>query len=314
MSIIELIQLDFPFTTRELGSLIVTAPNRYKLHEIEKRNGRGKRVIAQPTAEVKVLQRWVISQFFGSLPIHDAAIAYRKGLSIKDHARVHAGNRYLLKMDFKDFFPSIYASDFIYHAKKYLNLSEQDLTALTYILFRHDRDSDQLILSIGAPSSPVVSNTLLYEFDTKLTEFCARNGVVYSRYADDLAFSTSLPKVLDDVHKFIKKLCESLTSPRLRINQDKTVFTSKKKKRQLTGLVLSNEGTVSLGRNKKREIRAMAHKYSQGKLDVDQVNKLRGLLAYAYSIDPEYLDSISNMIGLDMLNALKHSTAVKQSS
>lgn len=310
MRIIELIQLDLPFTTRELGSLIVTAPKRYKLHEIEKRNGRGKRLIAQPTAEVKILQRWVMTHFFESLPIHGAAIAYRKGLNIKDHARIHAENRYLLKMDFKDFFPSIYASDFIYHAKKYLDLSEQDLKGLTYILFRHDRDSDQLILSIGAPSSPAVSNTLLYDFDTRVSEFCDSKDVVYSRYADDLAFSTSAPKVLDEVHKFIEKLCNSMDSPRLKINQEKTVFTSKKRKRQLTGLVLTNEGKVSLGRNKKREIRAMAHQYSQGKLGVEEVNKLRGLLAYAYSIDPEYLDTIADMIGLDMLNALKNTSAV----
>lgn len=96
-----------PFSEHELIVLIATASSRYKVHYIEKRSGRGRRLIAQPTREIKFLQRMLVKHELGALPIHEAAMAYRAGLSIADHARPHAGGRYLLKLDFKDFFPSI---------------------------------------------------------------------------------------------------------------------------------------------------------------------------------------------------------------
>ena len=96
-----------PFSERDLALLIITAPNRYKNHYIEKRHGRGRRLISQPTAEVKLLQRLLIEHELSGLPIHRAATAYRKKRSILDHATPHASARYLLKLDFKDFFPSL---------------------------------------------------------------------------------------------------------------------------------------------------------------------------------------------------------------
>lgn len=60
MSVIEIILKDFPLGREEALHLIQTAPARYKVHEIEKRNDRGKRTIAQPTAEIKMLQRLML--------------------------------------------------------------------------------------------------------------------------------------------------------------------------------------------------------------------------------------------------------------
>ena len=96
-----------PFSEWELVALIHTAPLRYKDHYILKRNGRGRRLISQPTLELKFLQRLLVSKEFVNLPMHDAAVAYRRCHSIKDHAAPHASNKYLLKLDFKDFFPSL---------------------------------------------------------------------------------------------------------------------------------------------------------------------------------------------------------------
>jgi hypothetical protein len=92
--------------------------------------------------------------------------------------------------------------------------------------------------------------------------------------------------------------------PRLQLNDAKTVFTSKKHRRQLTGLVLSNEGKPSLGREKKRLIRSMAHHYSLNQLEPDQVPHLRGLLAFSFSIEPLFFSSISRMIGEESFQRL----------
>ncbi|MGB8516942.1 MAG: retron St85 family RNA-directed DNA polymerase [Gallionella sp.] len=304
MEIIERIQSDFALSEHDVRVLLFTASYRYKSHSIEKRHGRGKRLIAQPTAEIKILQRWAIEQYVAKLPIHKAATAYRLGVSIKEHAETHANNRYLLKLDFKDFFPSILGLHFEMHLKSHTEISEVDANHLMRLLFRFDREAKDYVLSIGAPSSPAVSNTVMYDFDSAVSDFCSKHNIVYSRYADDLALSTNTPKVLNDAFEYIQKLCRESPYPRLRLNDEKTVFTSKKHRRQLTGLVLTNDGKLSLGREKKRLIRSMAHRYSLKQLDQEQTAHLRGLLAFSYSIEPLFFSSISRMIGEESFQRL----------
>jgi RNA-directed DNA polymerase len=87
MNLIERIQKDFSLSLHDVHVLVFTASRRYKLHYIEKRHGRGKRLIAQPTAEIKMLQRWAVEKYLHLLPIHKVATAYRPRVSIKDHAK-----------------------------------------------------------------------------------------------------------------------------------------------------------------------------------------------------------------------------------
>lgn len=304
MNIFEHIQSDFSLSERDVRVLLFTAAYRYKLHYIEKRHGRGKRLIAQPTAEIKLLQHWALEKYVNHLPVHKAATAYRLGISIKDHASIHADNRYLLKLDFQDFFPSILGKHFLMHLKSHASIVDDDANLLMRLLFRFDREVQDYVLSIGAPSSPAVSNTIMYDFDNKLTNYCRRHDIVYTRYADDLALSTSKPKVLNDAFDFVRRFCSDMPYPRLQLNDAKTVFTSKKHRRQLTGLILSNDGKPSLGREKKRLIRSMAHHFSLGELPEDQILHLRGLLAFAFSIEPLFFSSINRMIGDEAFHRL----------
>lgn len=297
MNVIKTILQEFPLGLQEVERLIRTAPSRYKVHEIEKRNGHGKRIIAQPTAEIKLLQRYLLERYISNLPVSDAAKAYRLNHSIHDHAYPHAKNQYLLKLDFKDFFSSIRAVDFIKHLRKYSTPDREDAKTLSRVFFWRPKGQRDLILSIGAPSSPAISNTVLFDFDSVLIEYCAKNRITYTRYADDLALSTNQPNILNDALKYVITLCHRLKSPRLTLNEDKTVFTSKKHHRQLTGLVLSNKGTASIGREKKRTIRAMAHHYKQGILSLEDQTKLRGWLAFMKSIDSEFVRAIETKIG-----------------
>jgi RNA-directed DNA polymerase len=304
MNVIDTILQSFPLSRDELLRLIRTAPSRYKVHEIEKRNGRGKRTIAQPTAEIKLLQRFLLQKFVASLPVSDAAKAYRTGQGIIDHATAHAKNRYLLKLDFKDFFPSIKAGDFVKHLYKYSDLKSEDAKSLSRLFFWRPKGQRALLLSIGAPSSPAISNTLMFDFDTKLTAYCAVNGITYTRYADDLALSTNQPNVLFDAHKFVMALCKGMRSPKLMLNDEKSVFTSKKHHRQLTGLTLSNEGKASIGREKKREIRAMAHHYKLGNLKPEDRSKLRGWIAFTMSVDKAFVQTIEKSVGVENFKIL----------
>ena len=84
-----------------------TSPHRYKVYTIPKRNGKGIRTIAHPSKELKYIQRILFKVLRKLLPVHQSAMAYKKGVGIKDNAAAHVRNSYLLKMDFNNFFPSI---------------------------------------------------------------------------------------------------------------------------------------------------------------------------------------------------------------
>ena len=314
MSLDELISQisdEFLLSRRDVLHLLVTAPARYKVHMIEKRHGRGKREIAQPTKEIKAIQKFVLTSFLADLKIHDAAKAYRKGTSIKQHAEIHVQNSYLLKLDFKDFFPSITGEDLAAYFLEFVTKDIGMVNLLCRLFLFEGKPRGHLRLSIGAPSSPCISNAIMYTFDCEIDTHCKNSNAVYSRYADDIAISTNEPRALDGIKLFVEQLLKRLLYPRLTLNTEKTVFTSKKRNRHLTGLVLSSENEVSIGRDQKRLIRAMAHRYSFGELDDAQTGRLRGLLAYAWSIEPRFVNTVERMIGADKLDQLKRGKDLK---
>ncbi|AIO33207.1 reverse transcriptase family protein [Burkholderia cenocepacia] len=294
-----------PFSERELLMLVLTAPERYKDHYIEKRHGRGKRLISQPTAEIKYLQRLIVARELSELPIHPAATAYRVGCSIKDHALLHASNRYLLKLDFTDFFHSIKQDAVLSCLSRDTSYSVNEQWMLVQLLCHRPRGAGDLQLSIGAPSSPFMSNYVMHEFDNKVDRMCRASGAVYSRYADDMAISSSLPRVLDAVEHQIRALLLEMKSPKLRLNESKTVNVSKKNRRTLVGLTLSNEGSVSIGRDEKRRLRAMMHALTEGRLDVTSVSLLRGKLAFAQSIDSVFVSQLCRRHGFSSVKDIR---------
>lgn len=290
MSIISKIAEALLKTEIEVRILTRSAPFRYKVYLIPKRNSKSKRRIAQPAREIKALQRWLINNFLNMFPVHEAASAYCRGKNIYDNANAHANNAFLLKLDFKDFFPSIKASDL--HSimdKNKVNMPEEDKDAICNMLFWKSRYTRELELSIGAPSSPILSNIILYDFDCKVSSLCEKKCVAYSRYADDLIFSTNEPQVLHAIHLAIEKLCKEIDSPNVVLNEGKTHYTSKKHRRRVTGLIITNEKKISLGRNRKREIRATLHHCISGRLTPSEKVKLAGLLSFAHSIEPDFV-------------------------
>lgn len=304
MSILEALLRDLPLSAMDLVQLVRTAPHRYKVYSIPKRSGKGDRVIAQPAAEVKLLQRWIVENVLVDYPVHDVAVAYREGVGIKHNALRHVKNRFLLKMDFKDFFPSINAAHFELHTRKYAPQYLEDVLILTNILFRAPKGTRDRILSIGAPSSPVVSNSIVYDFDVAMSELAQKHDVTYTRYADDLVFSTNAPSVLRDLHKQVVQVSKSVDYPRLTINEDKTIFASKKVNRIITGLVLSNEGRVSIGWEKKRALRNLVYRFEQGNLAQDKIEWLRGYLAFVRDVEPELFLSLKAKAGARGRSAL----------
>lgn len=276
----------------EVVRFLVNAPKKYRVYKIPKRTS-GHRVIAQPSRELKKYQRAFLE--IQSLPIHEAAMAYRKGLSIKDNALRHKNNRYLLKLDLENFFNSI-SSHLFWHVWQSIQLtpSEKDKLEMERLLFwcPSKVSGGPLVLSIGAPSSPLVSNFFMYDFDMVISEFCSKKDITYTRYADDLTFSTTHKEILFSVPEFVSQQLENLFGNAIRINRKKTVFSSKAHNRHVTGVTINNENNLSIGRERKRYIKHLVHQYQYRKLDEEDIFHLKGLLAFAKHIEPEFVNSL----------------------
>jgi len=293
---------DLLLPKENLEYLIRSAPYRYKVYQIQKRSGTGMRTIAQPAKEIKRLQYWVMNNIFPKMDIHPSAVGYVVGKNIRNNCEPHTDKPYLLKLDFKDFFPSIKGDDFINYAQKNkLPIDENDLERLVKVLFWCQTRQSVLKLSIGAPSSPYLSNAIMYEFDSKITSFCLKKEVAYTRYADDMTFSMHEKKMRGIVYHMVLSVLDQLPYPKLEINNNKIIFASKAHRRMITGLILSNDGTVSIGREKKRCIRAQIHHFIKGSLSEHDRIKLRGMLAFVHDIEPTFVGRMEQRYGEDIL-------------
>lgn len=293
-----------------LKSFISSAPRRYKKYSIPKKNGSGFRIIAQPSKEIKNLQRFTIKCLQEFIKIHYSAHAYVVGKGIKTNAAAHKGNAYILKIDFKDFFHSITPALFIRILKERDNenkLDDEDLFLISHLFFWKLRGNSPLRLSIGAPTSPLISNTIMYGFDEAISDYCAELNIVYTRYADDLTFSANQHDQLLTIPKFVKRSLIEKYNREIRVNNDKTIFCSKAMNRNITGIVLNNNNELSLGRKKKRMISSLVHKFSFSLLNQDEMNYLNGIIGHVYYVEPAFIERLRNKYGDDVIEKIKGS-------
>ncbi|EHH1031117.1 RNA-directed DNA polymerase [Vibrio parahaemolyticus] len=275
------------------------APNKYKVYSIPKRTS-GSRTIAHPSKELKYYQRALAIILRPILTVHIRAYAYRTGLSIKDNAAIHAKNKYLLKMDFNDFFNSITPVMFFKICdKRKIKFSASEQRLLTRMLFWNKSRSanEKLVLSVGAPTSPLVSNFTMSLFDFLLHDECLSRGITYSRYADDITFSTNHKGILFDIPLYVKAVLAERYDYGITINESKTVFSSKAHNRHITGITINNEGKLSLGRERKRVISSLVHQFKLNKLAIEDFAYLQGLLAFAQHIEPAFIIRLKNKYG-----------------
>lgn len=276
-----------------VARLVKTASHQYKEYLIAKRGG-GTRTIFHPSRRLKGLQKWLLNNVIVAWPVHDAATAYRKGRTILDNASRHAGTRFLLRMDLHEFFPSLTADDMDLYRRQRLGLfkdwTEPDFQWFCFLVFRFGR------LTIGAPTSPAISNALCFGLDVRLKGLCELRSVNYTRYADDLFFSADEPGVLSEIEREVKLEISRLDLPRgLQINEAKTRHSSKKGARRVTGITLGSDGNTYVGRQLKRDVRSRIYKLD----NLSQTDRVRlaGMISYLTGFDPEFMNALIRKYG-----------------
>jgi hypothetical protein len=305
LSILKQLHAAYGFEHLHLEELIRRAPYTYKFFSVPKKTG-GMRIIAHPAKETKTVQRWIIANALSTLPIHDCATAYGQGCSIKKNALLHSKNSYLVKLDLRNFFNSIKFADVYQLLVDNLSdlLDESDIQRIAHVSCVKMPGEKELCLSVGAPSSPLLSNSMMFEFDSIVNEWCVDAKITYSRYADDLTFSTNQKGVSSNVLPFVEKALRQLRYPRSKINPEKSIHSSRKFQRRVTGLIIANNNSISLGRDRKREISAMVHKFGNKQLSDDETYRLQGLLGLARDVESSFVDRLSAKYSSKLLSEI----------
>src|SRR5271170_4127367 len=265
MSLLDEMVVCFRIAPADLLRIIETAPARYKQYTIPKRTG-GVRTIAQPSREVKLLQRYIMETKLSAFPIHNAATGYIKRRNILYNAEYHQRSRAILKLDFENFFPSITVNDWTFLLSRFRPavIEGRDLRLYRQVLFWGQQSSIPRCLSIGAPTSPMLSNIMLFRLDTILFRAATNIKVRYTRYADDITVSGDS---IEDVRRFedqVVRILPLIRSPALTLNDKKRGIHLKGQKRMVTGPKITPVSTVSIGRERKRLMSVMLHKVTLG--------------------------------------------------
>lgn len=311
MNYLEHLALSLNSSVASLISGYLKAPKKYKVFKIRKKNNKSFREVAQPSPDIKKIQRAIISTLLKNIPIHPCAKAYIEGVSIYNNAYEHRENSYLLKMDFKDFFPSITPADLLLCFKNNkIELNNFEYNILKHYLFWRKRGERSLRLCIGAPSSPIISNIVMYEFDCKINEYCITHNIPYTRYADDLTFSANEIEKLHAIYDYVTSVILENKSPNITINKSKTRYIGKGRSRRVTGVIITNEGKLGVGRYLRKKVRALLYLYNSKNIRKEDIPYLQGMLAHIKNIEPSYYEKLLQKYEPSLLSRLGKETAI----
>lgn len=279
-----------------------SASARYKVYQIPKRNG-GHRTIAHPSQELKAIQRWLVKAVFNRFAIHEAATAYRPGGGIRVNAERHRTTLFTTRYDFSSFFASFkepQIREFIRSKSPALGieLEDEDIWFICQVVCRHGR------LTIGAPSSPSITNAMMFDFDAEMYSYALDENLVYTRYADDIFVSAYAPYRLADVEDQIRTVKRAIPHLNLRINRRKTTYLSRKYRRSITGVIITPDQRLSLGRERKRYIKGLIHRWRSGKLPPDEFHMMMGLVAFASDVEPAFEESLRTKYGDEAIDLI----------
>jgi len=249
----------------------------YKFHRIPKRDGT-MRMIAEPEPELKQKQqgilRWLTAR--GIRP-SSYAHGFVTGRSTATHTRLHVGRAVVIKVDLKDFFGSTKAPQVI------TALMKAELPGETARSIANTCTLNGT-LPQGAPTSPFLANIAVKGMDVRLAALAKKYDATYSRYADDLCFSSDNPKLNEMLPavEFVIKQCGYM------LNGRKTRVMRKGRRQIVTGIVVNRKANIP--RKLRRNIRAGLHNVkmtlvNNQHFDEKQYESLKGMTAYFQSVN-----------------------------
>lgn len=225
--------------------------NYYFSYKILKKRG-GLREIFAPTSELKEIQRKIANYLIlNKKHCPNVSFGFELNTNMVHGAMKHINKDVVINLDIKNFFKSINKKMINKSLVKTFNINEVPWKLLEIVTLHG-------YLPTGAPSSPVLSNIYCHEMDLDLLKYSRENKLTYSRYADDLTFSTN-EKI--NRKSIIKEITDIINSYKLEVNKQKTKVYKKSYRQEVTGLVVNDK--VNLKREFRYNLKALLYNWNK---------------------------------------------------
>ena len=288
-------KLRFPSFNRKVGHL-----SHYKRFYLPKKSG-GRRLISAPMPQLKAAQYWILENILYKVPSSTAAHGFVPGKSIVTNASHHVAQELVINIDLKDFFPTI---EYKRVKGLFVKLGYSEQIATILALLCTEAPADQVALDgkeyfvasgarslpQGAPSSPALTNLICYQLDNRFVGLAKKFGYHYTRYADDMTFSTS-GEAGDKAGQLLWAVKKVIKEEGFHLHPDKLKVMRKGDKREVTGIVVNEK--LSLDRETLRKFRALLHQIRVSGLKDKQwgngniVSSMEGFANYVAMVKPE---------------------------
>lgn len=225
-----------------------SAKNRYHSFSIKKKSG-GERIINAPNAILKKILDAIHILLTIYAKTHDKATGFVQGKSVVDNAKMHLNRNYVYNIDLQDFFHSfdIWQVKKVFMDKPFALAGEKELLAfLLASACTHTLEIDgkiKKVLPQGSPTSPILTNIICQKMDAQLNRLAQKYRAQYSRYADDISFSSN--KSVFKNPEFLQELTTIITKNKLKINPKKTRLQKKGRRQEVTGLTVNVKPNTS---------------------------------------------------------------------
>jgi retron-type reverse transcriptase len=286
---------------------VASSVDHYTRFEIPKRSG-GRRLVASPKRKLRVAQSWISETVLAALAPSRHATAFRPGTSIVQNAGIHLNAAIVVRLDIKDFFPSI---NFRRVRGYFEQLGYNPGVSTVFGLLCTDAprvkvtldDSIQYVafgeraLPQGACTSPALANLIASRLDARLAALAATipSDWRYTRYADDMIFSSS--QAAANTGRLLKGVEAIVRDEGLALNETKTAVMRAPNRQIVTGLLVGE--TVRLSRRDLRRLRAFLHRCAHegitavsNEIGKDALAVARGRLAYVSMVMPGYATNL----------------------
>lgn len=213
----------------------------YREIMVPKRKNGQFRKLSVPSMALKNMQRWILDSILYKISVNENATGFVPSRSIVTNAYNHLAKKYILKLDIKDFFPSIGFGKVLDVFQK-LGFTKEISSALANICIYKDE------LPQGAPTSPYLANIICKQMDSRISSLCKKYKLNYTRYADDITISGD--RRVFWIEKQIEKIVDSC---HFTLNKEKTVRLKPGDRKRVTGIIVNEK--ISVPKNIKRTLR-----------------------------------------------------------
>lgn len=263
----------------------------YKTFEIPKKNGESRQINA-PQDDLKEIQKrladvlWKYHEEYVKVNNIQMNVshAFEKRKGIITNATIHRNKRYVLNMDLENFFDSFHFGRVrgFFEKSQEFNLPIDIATVIAQLTCYKG------CLPQGAPSSPIITNLICNILDLRLIKISRKYKLDYTRYADDMTFSTNDYKFIDLKEKFIEDITKEIEKSGFLVNNSKTRLVFSDSRQEVTGLVVNKK--INVNREYCKKTRAMADNlYKHGEFKINDcdgtIKQLEGRFAFINQID-----------------------------